>query len=120
MPHIDYAVCGDKSLSPEGSLTSSYIVLAGVVERTNNVILGNGNLGAVIISNGTLATLNNMTRNGAEGFASSRWADEFSVPYNPTIGPAFEETFSQSEIPAVSVGLVDGGGYFGTTTRSEA
>ncbi|KAF7365785.1 Carboxypeptidase cpdS [Mycena venus] len=114
-PHVDYAICGDHSLGLEHSLPSSFTVLAGVVERTNNVLVGNGNLDYLILSNGTLATLNNMTWNGAQGFSSSPFTDKFFVPYNPTIGDALTETFFQSEIPTVSVGLVAGGGYFGTT-----
>ncbi|KAJ7089592.1 putative serine carboxypeptidase [Mycena epipterygia] len=114
-PHVDYAICGDDTLGLEHSLPSSFTVLAGVVERTNNVLVGNGNLDYLILSNGTLATLNNMTWNGAQGFSSSPFTDKFFVPYNPTIGDAIDETFFQSEIPTVSVGLVAGGGYFGTT-----
>lgn len=115
VPHVDYAVCGDDTLGLESSLPSSFTVLAGVVERTNNVLVGNGNLDYLILTNGTLATLNNMTWNGAQGFSSSPFVDKFFVPYNPTIGPAIDETFYQSSIPAVSVGLVAGGGYYGTT-----
>ncbi|KAJ7037552.1 carboxypeptidase, partial [Mycena alexandri] len=84
-------------------------------QRTNNVLVGNGNLDYLILSNGTLATLNNMTWNGAQGFSSSPFIDKFFVPYNPTIGDAIAETLFQSDIPTVSVGLVAGGGYFGTT-----
>ncbi|KAF7333163.1 Carboxypeptidase cpdS [Mycena venus] len=114
-PHVDYAICGDHSLGLEHSLPSSFTVLAGIVERTNNVLVGNGNLDYLILSNGTLATLNNMTWNGAQGFSSSPFTDKFFVPYNPTMGDAIAETFFQSEIPTVSVGLVAGGGYFGIT-----
>ncbi|KAF3765334.1 alpha/beta-hydrolase [Cryphonectria parasitica EP155] len=114
-PHVDYAICGDDTLGLESSQPSSFTVLAGVVERTNNVIVGSGNLDFLLITNGTLATLNNMTWNGAQGFSSSPFTDKFFVPYNPTIGAAIAETFYQSEIPAISVGLVAGGGYFGTT-----
>ncbi|KUI54170.1 Carboxypeptidase cpdS [Cytospora mali] len=114
-PHVDYAICGDPTLGLDSSEASSFTVLAGVVERTNNVIVGNGNLDFLIISNGTLATLNNMTWNGAQGFSSSPFKDKFFVPYNPTIGPAMAETLYQSDIPAVPVGYVAGGGYYGTT-----
>ncbi|KAJ7016109.1 carboxypeptidase [Mycena alexandri] len=114
-PHVDYAICGDDTLGLEHSLPSSFTVLAGVIERTNNVLVGNGNLDFLILTNGTLASLNNMTWNGAQGFSSSPFTDKFFVPYNPTIGAAINETFFQSEIPTVSVGLVAGGGYFGTT-----
>ncbi|ROV99211.1 hypothetical protein VPNG_08228 [Cytospora leucostoma] len=114
-PHVDYAVCGDDTLGLDNSLPSSFTVLGSVVERTNNVLVGSGNLDFLIATNGTLATLNNMTWNGAQGFSSSPFADKFFVPYGPTIGEALEETYYQSEIPAVAVGYVGGGGYYGTT-----
>lgn len=114
-PHVNYAICGNPTLGLESSLPSSFTVLAGVVERTNNVLVGNGNLDFLILTNGTLATLNNMTWNGAQGFQSDPFAEKFYVPYNPTIGYALQETLYQSNIPSVSVGLVAGGGYFGTT-----
>lgn len=114
-PYVDYSICGESNLGLEGSLPSSFTVLGGVVERTNNVIVGSGNLDFLIMTNGTLATLNNMTWNGAQGFSSSPFADKFYVPYNPTIGPAIEESFTQENIPAISVGYVGGGGYYGTT-----
>ncbi|ROV86745.1 hypothetical protein VSDG_10198 [Cytospora chrysosperma] len=114
-PHVDYAICGDDTLGLEHSQSSSFTVLGSVVERTNNVIVGNGNLDFLIISNGTLATLNNMTWNGAQGFSSSPFVDNFFVPYNPTIGPAMDEALYQSDIPAVPVGYVGGGGYYGKT-----
>lgn len=114
-PHIDYAVCGESDIYPVASQPSSYVVLPSVIERTNNVIVGNGNLDFLIQTNGTLAVLNNMTWNGQQGFSSNPFADTFYVPYGPTIGPALEETFYQSDIPAVSVGYVGGGGSYGTT-----
>lgn len=114
-PYVDYAICGESDLGLDSSQPSSFTVLGGVVERTNNVIVGSGNLDFLILTNGTLATLNNMTWNGAQGFSSSPFTDKFFVPYNPTIGPAFEETLTQESIPAVPVGLVGGGGYYGTT-----
>lgn len=114
-PYVDYSICGESDLGLDSSQPSSFTVLAGVVERTNNVLVGNGNLDFLIMSNGTLATLNNMTWNGAQGFSSSPFVDKFYVPYNPTIGYALDETFFQSNIPSIPVGYVGGGGYFGTT-----
>lgn len=114
-PHVNYAICGESDLGLDSSEASSFTVLAGVVERTNNVLVGNGNLDFLIQTNGTLATLNNMTWNGAQGFSSSPWADKFFVPYNPTIGVAIDETMTQEYIPSIPVGYVGGGGYYGTT-----
>lgn len=114
-PKADYAVCGEADIYPVASQASSYVALPSVIERTGNVIVGNGNLDFLIQTNGTLAVLNNMTWNGQQGFSSSPFTDKFYVPYGPTIGPALEETFYQSDIPSVPVGYVGGGGIYGTT-----
>ena len=86
-----------------------------MIEATNNVVVGNGMLDFLLIANGTLMTLNNMTWNGRQGFKSSPLkGDKFFVPYNPSIGLVVQETQTQP-IPATPVGLVAGGGYLGTT-----
>lgn len=92
---------------------SSFYALPYVIERTNNVIVGSGHLDYLLITNGTLATLNNMTWNGAQGFNSTP-SDKFFVPYNPSIGEVIYETEIQP-IPATPVGLVAGGGLLGVT-----
>ena len=43
-------------------------VLQHVIETTNNVIIGSGNLDALINTNGTLLAIQNMTWNGWQGF----------------------------------------------------
>lgn len=117
-PYTDYAVCGNAALGLNAgdSPPSSFTALPNVIEKTNNVIVANGLLDFVILSNGTLATLNNMTWNGAQGFQSSPFANEFYVPYNPTIGLALEGLeemiFGGENVPTASVGYVGGGGYF--------
>ncbi len=114
-PPIDFTICGDPTLFPDGdqSEPSSFTALPSVIERTNNVIVGSGLLDFLLLMNGTLMTLNNMTWNGAQGF-SKKPSDLFFVPYNPSIGFVVEETTNQP-IPATPVGLVAGGGYLGTT-----
>lgn len=100
---------------PDGdqSPPSSFYALPYVIERTNNVVVGSGSLDYLLITNGTLATLNNMTWNGAQGFNSTP-SDPFFVPYNPSIGEVIYETETQP-IPATPVGLVAGGGILGVT-----
>lgn len=88
-------------------------MLPSVIERTNNVIVGSGSLDYLLLSNGTLMTLNNMTFNGAQGFSKAP-SDPFFVPYSPSIGFVIDETENQP-IPATTVGLVGGGGILGTT-----
>lgn len=117
-PPTNYAICGDPDLFPDGDLSepSSFTALPSVIERTNNVIVGSGLLDYLLLTNGTLMALNNMTWNGAQGFSQSPWdADDFFVPYNPSIGEVIYETTTQSSIPSIPVGLVAGGGIMGKT-----
>lgn len=118
-PKTDYVICGDESLgiyqNGDGSPPSSFGPLPRVVEKTNNVIVGSGLLDYLLLTNGTLMTLNNMTWNGKQGFSSSPLkGNDFFVPYNPSIGFVIQETTTQP-IPATPVGLVAGGGIYGTT-----
>lgn len=55
--------------------------LKRVTEKTNNVVVGHGALDMVLILNGTLLTLNNMTWNGAQGFTQAP-TKPFYVPYH--------------------------------------
>ncbi|KAK5193482.1 hypothetical protein LTR99_007033 [Exophiala xenobiotica] len=116
-PPTDYTVCGDPTLFEEGdpSPPSSFEALPSVIERTNNVIVGSGRLDYLLLMNGTLMTLNNMTWNGKQGFSQDPMnSGDFFTPYNPSIGFVIEETENQP-IPATPVGLVGGGGLLGKT-----
>ena len=73
-------------------------VLPSVIERTNNVILAHGLLDYILISNGTLLMIQNLTWNGAQGF-QARPKDEFFVPYHSESSPS----------------TLAGAGVFGTT-----
>ena len=113
-PPTNFTICGDDTLGLEQSPPSSFSALPRVIEHTNNVIIGSGVLDYLLLTNGTLMTINNMTWNGAQGF-STKPSDNFFVPYNPTIGYAYYEVFTQANIPELPVGLVGGGGIMGTT-----
>ena len=52
-----------------------------VIEATNNVIVGHGDLDMVLIANGTLLTLNNLTWNGKQGFSEPPISPLY-VPYH--------------------------------------
>lgn len=56
--------------------------LATVIERTNNVIVGHGTLDMVLMVNGSLLALQNLTWNGAQGF-SKPLDNDLVVPYYP-------------------------------------
>ena len=115
-PPTNYALCGDPELFPDGDLSepSSYVALPSVIERTNNVIVGSGLLDYLLLTNGTLMTLNNMTWNGKQGFSKDPNTDLFFVPYNDAIYQVINETENQP-IPATPVGLQAGAGYMGNT-----
>lgn len=55
--------------------------LMRVIEATNNVIVGHGDLDMILIANGTLLTLNNLTWNGKQGFSKPP-IEPFYVPYH--------------------------------------
>ncbi|KAF7195232.1 putative serine carboxypeptidase [Pseudocercospora fuligena] len=69
---------GDES--PPVAQTS---VLTRVIEATNNVIIGSGNLDAQLSTNGTILSLQNITWNGHQGFKTYPSTHPFFVPYHP-------------------------------------
>lgn len=113
-PRPSFKMCNAGMYGLETSEPAVLSVLPSVIERTGNVLIANGELDFLISPNGTLATINNMTWQGAQGFENSPFvADNFYVPYNPTIEPALDETLSQAHVPTIPVGIVAGGGLFG-------
>lgn len=75
---IDVFVNGTDNSPPTG-----LSVLPGVIERTERTVIGHGILDFVLLYNGTLITIQNMTWNGQQGFQSGpeTW-DDFYVPYH--------------------------------------
>ncbi|THW89173.1 alpha/beta-hydrolase [Aureobasidium pullulans] len=69
----------DSDTSPPSGLQDG--PLQHVIESTNNVIIGHGTLDFVLFANGTLATLQNLTWNGVQGF-SEYPKNPFYVPYH--------------------------------------
>lgn len=65
-------------LSPPSGINGG--PLQQVIEQTGNVIVGHGALDMVLIANGTLITLNNLTWNGQQGFSNPP-TEPFYVPY---------------------------------------
>lgn len=57
-------------------------ILQKVIEHTNNVIIGSGNLDFLLSTNGTLMALQNLTWNGKQGFQKYP-GKKFFVPYHP-------------------------------------
>lgn len=76
---MQWKVCGENTVyvggqgnGPQGegdlSADPTQHVLPKVIEATNRVIVGNGDLDMIIITNGTLLAIQNMTWNGKRGF----------------------------------------------------
>lgn len=80
-PHQEWAECADGVLTKDTSLPSGLSVLPKVIEKTNNVIIGHGNLDMILLANGTLLMIQNMTWNGKQGFQSEP-KTPFFVPYH--------------------------------------
>jgi carboxypeptidase D len=72
-------VGGESDTSPPSGLNDG--PLQHVIEHTNNVVIGHGTLDFVLFANGTLATLQNLTWNGVQGF-SEYPSQPFYVPYH--------------------------------------
>lgn len=115
----DFLICGDSTLGlldpGDMSIPSSLGPLPTVIERTNNVVVGHGWLDYLLFANGTLASLNNMTFNGAQGFQTAPSStNNFFVPYHPGLAEILYEIEYQP-VPSVPQTNVAGAGLLGTT-----
>lgn len=115
--NITWSECGDNGNGPvfvngtDTSLPSALSVLPGVIDRTQNVIIGHGALDMILITNGTLLALQNMTWGGQLGF-QQRPDQPFYVPYNSitnlstlAAGGVFGSMVSERGLTFVSVDL---------------
>ncbi|KAJ9134685.1 Carboxypeptidase [Coniochaeta hoffmannii] len=82
-PNVTWEECSsdDVFVGGDSSLPSGITVLPGVIERTNNVIIGHGALDMILLANGTLLGIQNMTWHNATGF-QTRPTEPFYVPYH--------------------------------------
>jgi carboxypeptidase D len=84
-PVGEWMECTNVDVFPngDGSLPSALTVLPKVIERADRVVIGQGQLDMVVMTNGTLITIQNMTWNGAQGFSSPPAGfGNFYVPYH--------------------------------------
>jgi carboxypeptidase D len=72
-------------VTPDQSPPASISVLPAVIDRTRNVIIAHGSLDFVLIANGTLLAIQNMTWGGKMGF-QSKPTEPFYVPYHRRSG----------------------------------
>ncbi|GAW18538.1 hypothetical protein ANO14919_080140 [Xylariales sp. No.14919] len=93
----------------DNSDPSTWRVLPHVIEATQNVIIGHGTLDMIVLPNGTLLSIQNMTWGGKLGFQSAP-VEPFFVPYHKDSTPSdiYEET------DATILGSITAAGVMGT------
>ncbi|KAK3326269.1 putative serine-TYPE carboxypeptidase F precursor [Apodospora peruviana] len=83
-PNMTWEQCSSDDVFVGGhdkSLPSSFTALPKVIDKTKNVIIAHGALDMVLLANGTLLGIQNMTWGGKIGFRSKP-VEPFYVPYN--------------------------------------
>ncbi|GAM82664.1 hypothetical protein ANO11243_006460 [Dothideomycetidae sp. 11243] len=82
-PIQEWEECANGVLTTDSSPPSALSVLPSVIERAQRTVIGHGLLDFILIANGTLLAIQNMTWNGAQGFSQppSQFED-FYVPYH--------------------------------------
>jgi carboxypeptidase D len=83
-PNVTWAECTPNDVFVNGtdkSLPSAFTVLPHVIDKTKNVIIGHGALDMILLANGTLVAIQNMTWGGKLGF-QNKPDQPFYVPYN--------------------------------------
>ncbi|KAK5162945.1 hypothetical protein LTR04_002872 [Oleoguttula sp. CCFEE 6159] len=114
-PVQPWTECSGGVLKQNTSPASGLSVLPRVIERSERTVIVHGSLDYILIANGTLLMIQNMTWHGAQGFRSAPQTD-FFVPYHST-------SLSQQEISAISahnvssdiMGTLAASGVMGTT-----
>lgn len=87
--------------------------LPTVIEKTNNVIIGHGLLDYLLLANGSLVTIQNMTWNGMQGFQTApSVTDNFYVPYHEGMLESIEAIDS---LPPIVQPYLAGAGLLGVT-----
>lgn len=85
-PIQEWAECSNGVLDTDTSPPSGLSVLPSVIERTNGrSTIAHGNLDYILIANGTLLMIQNMTWAGAQGFQTAP-SEPFFVPYHAEAG----------------------------------
>lgn len=82
-PIIEWFECTPVDVFPTGDASppSGVSVLPGVIERSKRTIIAHGALDMVLIANGTLLMIQNLTWGGVQGF-QEKPSDPFFVPYH--------------------------------------
>ena len=84
-PMQEWEECSNGVLDTDNSPPSALSVLPSVIERSERTIIGHGLLDYILMYNGTLLAVQNMTWGGAQGFSAPPNKD-FFVPYHTDYG----------------------------------
>lgn len=80
---FNYGLVNNYTIGDTSSGPATDGTLQRVIEYTNNTIIGVGNLDFILVPNGTLFAIQNVTWNGKQGFQAYPQQNEFYVPYHP-------------------------------------
>lgn len=80
-PIQPWAECSNGVLDIDTSPSSSWEVIPRIVDKLERTVIVHGELDYILLYNGTLMTIQNMTWGGLQGFQTAP-KDEFIVPYH--------------------------------------
>ncbi|KAI1327188.1 alpha/beta-hydrolase [Xylariaceae sp. FL0255] len=109
---IDWTECSNSPVfvhNTDTSLPSAQSKIPHIAEKTNNVIIGHGSLDMILLANGTLLTIQNMTWNGKLGFDNAP-TSPFFVPYHVDSTP--DDIYSDTNTTRLAT--IAGAGVMGT------
>ena len=93
-PIQEWDECADGVLDIDTSANVTWEVLPRVIDALDRTVVVHGDLDFILLANGTLMTIQNMTFGGIQGFQSEP-CDEFYVPYH--------DEYSQETLSAAGV-----------------
>jgi carboxypeptidase D len=97
-PIQEWAECSNGVLDEDTSPSSSFEALPYVIDRLQRTVIVHGELDFILLGNGTLLTIQNMTWGGVQGFQEAP-SDEFFVPYHEEVS---DGTLSASGVMGVT------------------
>ncbi|KAL7270999.1 hypothetical protein RUND412_006276 [Rhizina undulata] len=83
-PATHWATCSSINVYVNGTDNSPPValsILPGLIEKNERTIIGHGKLDFILVANGTLLSIQNMTWNGEQGFQTPP-VEPFVVPYD--------------------------------------
>ncbi|KAK6857435.1 serine carboxypeptidase [Apiospora arundinis] len=117
--NVTWTSCASKPVfagasNSDQSEPSSLRKIPQVIDATKNVIIGHGLLDMVLIANGTLLTIQNMTWGGQLGFQSVP-RDPFYVPYHALSTSGDIEDAQAQKVDPTRLATMAAAGVLGTT-----